>query len=60
MSLYLQVEGQVGLGEQEKQVNHIYIEPVYQVTDWTDRHINVFRLWKKELLTPPVAEMMGR
>jgi len=33
MSLYLQVEGQVGIGEQEKQVNHIYIEPVYQVTD---------------------------
>ena len=60
MSLYLQVEGQVGIWEQEKQVNHVYIEPVYQVTDWTDRHIDVVKLWKKELLAPPVAEMMGR
>lgn len=60
MSLYLQVEGQVGIWEQEKQVNHVYIEPVYQVTDWTDGYTDVVRLWKKELLTPPVAEMMGR
>lgn len=60
MSLYLEVEGEVGIWEQKKQVSHVYIEPVYQVPDWTDRHIDVVRLWKKELLTPSVAEMMGR
>lgn len=59
MSLYLQVEGEVGIWEQKKQVSHVYIEPVYQITDWTDRHTDVVRLWRKELLTPSVAEMMG-